>query len=76
MPLRSEVLVEQARQADGRARFHKRQMAHHRRALRDWRQKQTDIEAECARLGIEVTYLDGAGRNSHGHTYSGPFDSH
>ncbi len=66
--LQSAALIERARRADGQARFHKRQMARHRRALREWRQKQTDIEAECARLGIELTYIYGAERNSHGRT--------
>ena len=49
-------LVEQAQELDRQARFHKLESARHRRCARECRERQAALEAECRRLGIEVTY--------------------
>ena len=71
------LLADRARQADKRARFHKREAARHRRALRECRAEQAGLEAECARLGIELTYTNpnSEGKRSHGCTDTGYCDS-
>jgi hypothetical protein len=49
-------LVAEARAADAEARRHKRASNYHRQAAREARERQTELERECARLGITVTY--------------------
>lgn len=49
-------LVEQARRLDRKARHHKHKAGQHKQALREARQRQSEIEARCRELGIAVTY--------------------
>ena len=70
------MLADRARQADKQARFHKREVSRHRRALRECRAEQAGLEAECERLGIELTYTNGEGKRSHGLTDTGYSDAH
>jgi ribosomal protein L32E len=52
----AERLVHAARDLDASARKHKREAERHRRAAQAARQKQAEIERQCAALGITVTY--------------------
>ena len=70
------LLADRARQTDRQARFHKREAARHRRLLRECRAEQAGLEAECARLGIELTYTNGEGKRSHGCIDTGYSDTH
>lgn len=54
-------LVAEARQLDATARDHKRRSGMHRRLAREARTRQAEVEAQCRRLGIEVTYSNGKG---------------
>lgn len=49
-------LVHRARDLDAEARGHKRQSDYHRRAAQSARERQAEIERQCAELGITVTY--------------------
>lgn len=49
-------LVQEARRLDGDARRHKGEITRHRRALQSVRERQAEIERQCAALGITVTY--------------------
>lgn len=71
---KANVLVERAWEYGERARLHKREEARHRRASRKCRRKQADLEAECERLGIELTYTNGEGKLSHGQASLRPID--
>ncbi len=53
------TLAEQAIALDVRARYHKQQSQNHRDAAKQCRISQAEIEAECRRLGIEITYREG-----------------
>jgi len=59
MQLRSD-LAQEAVLLEERARFHKAELARHRRALRHVRQQQSEFEARCAELGIKFTHSEGA----------------
>ena len=67
-------LVAEARDLDAAARRHKRESQRHREAARDCRQRQAEVEAECRRLGIEITY-HGEGE-THGQTHPRHHDAH
>lgn len=54
--MNAEGLVSEARRLDGEARGHKREIALRRRLLHDARTRQAEVERQCARLGIAVTY--------------------
>ncbi len=57
-------LIQEARRLDGEARDHKRAIARHRQDLQDVRRRQAEIERQCAKLGITVTYQStGAGEH-------------
>ncbi len=53
---KGEELIRAARDLDASARQHKRQAERHRRAAQTAREKQAEIERQCAALGITVTY--------------------
>jgi len=73
----SDDLAGRAREFDQRARYHRREAGKHRRKLRECRQQQAAIEAECRRLGIEVNYTTGEGRSDfHGQACSKYSDPH
>ncbi|MBN9333860.1 hypothetical protein [Devosia sp.] len=70
-----EKLIEEARRLNGQARHHKRESGRHRKAAQSAREKQAEIERQCAALGITVTYEPGKGP-LHGHrTDPRPFDA-
>ena len=68
-------LVARHQELDARARHHKRESSRHRAAAKTCRQRQREIEAECARLGITVTHIRGEthhGGTQRAHTPSRP----
>lgn len=52
----AEQLIRAARDLDVSARQHKREAERHRRAAKTARERQAEIERQCAALGITVTY--------------------
>ena len=59
-------LAARAAVLDAAARYHKGQVAHHRREARLCREQQRKIEAQCRALGIEIVYTRGG--ETHGGT--------
>lgn len=49
-------LIQEARKLDDEVRRRKGEIRLHRRAIQALRDRQTEIERQCARLGITVTY--------------------
>lgn len=66
-----DALVAEARSLDEDARYHKREAARHRRAAKEARARQAQLEAECRRRGITVTYTNGEG-DTHGRSRTAP----
>lgn len=66
-------LVQAARALDLAARRHKREASRHRRLAQEARDRQAQIEAQLAALGITVTYET---PNGEGHVHGQRQDTH
>lgn len=68
-----EHLVQAARRFDREARQHKAAASRHRRLAQEAREQQAAIEAQCAALGIAVSYEPQPGE---GHVHGQRQDAH